>query len=71
MLYEKEVKTARRLMSRLEEIEEMQEYKIMILKVAKACEESATVTGAYIDVLIAEFKILLFVKKWVFISRCL
>ena len=56
MLHEKEVKTARKLMSRLEEIEEMQEYKIMILKVTSACEESATMIGSYIDVLIAEFK---------------
>ena len=56
MLRENEMEIARGLMNQLEEIEEMQEYKIMILKVTSACEESATVIGSYIDILIAEFK---------------
>lgn len=47
---------AKQLLNWLEEIEEMQVYKMMVLRVVNACEESATVIGAYVDILITEFQ---------------
>ena len=51
-----EMETGRQLLKWLGEIEEMQNYKMMILRTVGACEESATVIGSYVDILIAEFK---------------
>ena len=56
MLYGGEERAARWLLRRLREVEAMQKYKMIILRAAEACEETASVVGAFVDALIAEFQ---------------
>lgn len=56
MLYSDDERAARWLLRRLREVEAMQKYKMLILRAAEACEESASVVGAFVDALIVEFQ---------------
>ena len=57
MILDEETSVARKLLARLNEIEEMQAYKMTILRTANACDESAHVVGAYVDTLITEYRV--------------
>ena len=56
MILDEETNAARKLLAQLSEIEEMQAYKMTILRTANACDESAHVVGSYVDTLITEYR---------------